>query len=156
MLFLCWANFLETFSHKYKHLIWPRWWLWPVNDCPSTTVILKEFCLLGYKDFESLKPRFGGTYLPHLQGLLVNYFMLVPCMAYSSALNREANCTSEMSVDFQRTTRCYVPEDRTPPNNFWYNLKFYTIFKIQHAPFSSVLQICFETGVKTGTSISQR
>jgi hypothetical protein len=28
-------------------------------------------------------------------------------------LNVESTCSSEVSVDFQRTTRRYIPEDRT-------------------------------------------
>jgi hypothetical protein len=35
------------------------------------------------------------------------------CSVYFSTLKMEATCFSEMSVDFQRTTRCYIPEDRT-------------------------------------------
>jgi Kef-type K+ transport system membrane component KefB len=40
-------------------------------------------------------------------------FTLVSCSAYSSALKMEATCSSEMSVDFQRTIRHYIPEFRT-------------------------------------------
>jgi hypothetical protein len=39
--------------------------------------------------------------------------MLVSWLAYSSTLKKEATCFSEMSVDFQRATRYYIPEDRT-------------------------------------------
>jgi hypothetical protein len=38
--------------------------------------------------------------------------MLVSCSAYST-LKMEATCCSETSVDFQRTTRRYIPEDST-------------------------------------------
>jgi hypothetical protein len=34
-----------------------------------------------------------------------------------SALKIEALCSSDKSVEFQRTTRRYVPEDRTPHEN---------------------------------------
>jgi hypothetical protein len=34
-------------------------------------------------------------------------------MDYSSTLQKEATCSSETSVDFQRTIRRYIPEDRT-------------------------------------------
>jgi hypothetical protein len=40
-------------------------------------------------------------------------FTLVSCLAYSSILKMESTYSSETSVDFQRTTRRYVPEDRT-------------------------------------------
>jgi hypothetical protein len=45
--------------------------------------------------------------------LLVNCFMLVSCVAYSSALKMEAKWSSETLVDFQQTTLRYIPEDRT-------------------------------------------
>jgi hypothetical protein len=50
---------------------------------------------------------------PPLQALLANCFMLVSCLAYSSTLKMEATCSSEMSVDFQRTIWHYIPEYRT-------------------------------------------
>jgi hypothetical protein len=34
--------------------------------------------------------------------------MLVSCLAYSSTLKIQAICSSEMSADFQRTTRNYI------------------------------------------------
>jgi hypothetical protein len=43
-------------------------------------------------------------------------FMLVSCSAYSLTLKMEATHSSETSVEFQRTTRHYVPEDRTLHN----------------------------------------
>jgi hypothetical protein len=43
-------------------------------------------------------------------------FTLVSCSAYSSILTMEAICSSETSVDFQRTTRRYIPEDSTLHN----------------------------------------
>jgi hypothetical protein len=33
------------------------------------------------------------------------------CLAYSSTLKMEASCSSDTSVDFQRTTRRYITED---------------------------------------------
>jgi hypothetical protein len=40
-------------------------------------------------------------------------FTLVSCSAYSSTLKMETICSSETPVDFQRTTRRYIPEDGT-------------------------------------------
>jgi hypothetical protein len=40
-------------------------------------------------------------------------FTLVSCLAYSSTLKMEAICFSETSVDFQRNTQRYIPEDST-------------------------------------------
>jgi hypothetical protein len=42
---------------------------------------------------------------------------------YLSTLRMEATCSSEMSVDFQRTTWRYVAEDRTLHNHRCHNLK---------------------------------
>jgi hypothetical protein len=46
-------------------------------------------------------------------GELLPVFMLVSCLAYCLALEIEATCSSEMLVDFQRTTQHCIPEDRT-------------------------------------------
>jgi hypothetical protein len=40
-------------------------------------------------------------------------FMLVSCSAYSQTLKMEATCSSGTSVDFQRSTRRYIPGDGT-------------------------------------------
>jgi hypothetical protein len=45
--------------------------------------------------------------------LLATCFTLVSCLAYSSTLTMEAICSSETSVDFQRTARRYISKDRT-------------------------------------------
>jgi hypothetical protein len=50
----------------------------------------------------------------HLQGRKISLppaFTLVSCSAYSSTLKIEAICFSETSVDFQRTTRQYIPKE---------------------------------------------
>jgi hypothetical protein len=46
-----------------------------------------------------------------LTAVLATFFTLVSSLAYSSTLKMEATCSSELSVDFQRTTRHYIPED---------------------------------------------
>jgi hypothetical protein len=45
------------------------------------------------------------------------------CSAFSSTMKLEATCSSEMSVDFQRTTRRYIAEDRTLRNHRCENFK---------------------------------
>jgi hypothetical protein len=40
----------------------------------------------------------------------------------------EATCSSETSVDFQRTALHYILEDRTLQNHLCENLKSYTVF----------------------------
>jgi hypothetical protein len=57
--------------------------------------------------------RFGKTCRLHLQALLATYFTLVSCLTYSSTVKMGTICSSETSVDFQRTTRRYILEDRT-------------------------------------------
>jgi hypothetical protein len=47
------------------------------------------------------------------QGLLASCFKLASCWAYSSILKMWAIWSSETSVEFQRTTRRHIPEDRT-------------------------------------------
>jgi hypothetical protein len=44
----------------------------------------------------------------------------------------EAICSSETSVDFQQTTRRYIPEDSTIYNHRCENLKFYMIRLVAH------------------------
>jgi hypothetical protein len=51
--------------------------------------------------------------------------MLVSCSAYSSTLNTGAISYSEMLVDFQQTTRRYIPEDSALHNHRCDNLKSY-------------------------------
>jgi hypothetical protein len=56
-------------------------------------------------------------------------FMLVSCMAYSSTLKIEVICSSETSVDFQRTTRRYIPEGST------LHYTFCSIYSMSHKWF---------------------
>jgi hypothetical protein len=46
------------------------------------------------------------------QSLLAACFMLDSYLAYYSTLKMKAVCSSETSIDFQRTTWRYIPEDR--------------------------------------------
>jgi hypothetical protein len=54
--------------------------------------------------------------------LLATCFSVVSCLAYCSTLNVET-CSSEKLVAFQRTTRCYIPQDRSLHNHRCENLK---------------------------------
>jgi hypothetical protein len=69
---------------------------------------------------------FGGTYRLHLQGGRNNFSKQAACSSrchllacwflaeiISSSLKMEATCSSETSVDTQRTTRRYIPEFAT-------------------------------------------
>jgi hypothetical protein len=54
--------------------------------------------------------------------LLVAYFLLVSCMAYTSTLKMEALHSSEMSVNVCRTTQCQIPEASTLHSHPYNNL----------------------------------
>jgi hypothetical protein len=76
--------------------------------------------------------RFGGPYHLRLQGRRGGG-KLVSCLAYSPTPKMEAIHSSETSVDFYHTTRCYVPEDSTLHSHGYENHKsnIYTqIFKV--------------------------
>jgi hypothetical protein len=59
--------------------------------------------------------------------LLAACFTLVSCLGYYSTMKMEATCSSETSVDFQPTTRRYIPEDRTLHNHRCENDRSYTL-----------------------------
>jgi hypothetical protein len=77
--------------------------------------------------------RFGGTCRKQVasRGLLVICFMLVSFLVYPSTLKMKAMCSSETSVDFQRTIGRYIPNDWTRQDSKCVVLIFY--------PFNSVL-----------------
>jgi plasmid replication initiation protein len=52
---------------------------------------------------------------------------LVSCLAYSSTLKIEKTHSSETVANFEWTTWCYIPEDRTLHNHHCENLKSYII-----------------------------
>jgi hypothetical protein len=63
------------------------------------------FCYENLKEIETNKKVVGFEVPP--------VFTLVSCSAYFSTLKMEEIFFSETSVDFQWTTRRYIPEDRT-------------------------------------------
>jgi hypothetical protein len=78
---------------------------------------------------------FGGTCHLHLEGWRINQarselccFMLVSYLAYSSTSKMAATCSSEMLLEFQRTTKCHIPEHRTLHSLGCNNLKSYVIY----------------------------
>jgi hypothetical protein len=80
---------------------------------------------------------FGETYHLYLQDRRIREarnqceagskqsFMLISLLAYSSILKMQATCSSEMLLDFQQTTRRYIPAHRTLHNHRSKNLKAY-------------------------------
>jgi hypothetical protein len=98
----------------------------------------------------SFNRRFGGTYCLHLQGrrwhsacqLLARWF----AEPISSTLKKEAICSSETSVETQRTTRRHISEGDTLHNHRCENLKSYifilcfdTKFHMASSNWSSVI-----------------
>jgi hypothetical protein len=105
--------------------------------------------------------RFRGTYRLHLQGETIRRaelclpppFTLVSCSAYFSTL------------DSQRTTRRYIPEDSTPQSNYFTSSKMNTCetwyYVLTDPPSLGVercnpVTACPEPGVETNVSKSQR
>jgi hypothetical protein len=87
------------------------------------------------------KRRFGGQYSLYLQRRSISQvarsmwqekqnISQISCLAYSSILKMEVTCSSEISVDFQRTTWRCIPEDRTF-HKHRDNLKSYKIIYIR-------------------------
>jgi hypothetical protein len=77
--------------------------------------------------------RFGRTFCLHLQGRRISRKTNQresrwQAEFYPPTLKMEAICSSETSVDFQRITRRYIPEDSTFHNHRCENLKSYISF----------------------------
>jgi hypothetical protein len=98
---------------------------------------IREFYLLGYNACSLLKAKrlFGRTCRLNFKGRRLSQaryqheatcFIALSILAYSSTLKMEAIYYPERSVDFQRITRCYIPEERTLDNHRCENGKSYT------------------------------
>jgi ribosomal protein L23 len=61
--------------------------------------------------------------------LLATCFTLASCLTCSSNLKMEAKCSSATLVDYHRTMRCYIPEERTLQNQSCENFKSYEYSK---------------------------
>jgi hypothetical protein len=85
----------------------------------------EEYYLLGYN------ARFG---LPPAS-------TLVSCSAYS-AMKMDATCSSETSVDFQRTTRRYIPKVSNLHNHCFENFKSYDISLVYFCTYCTGLVPC--------------
>jgi hypothetical protein len=82
-----------------------KWFIHFIGCEVFTAVFMKSSFFWEITPCSPLKDnrRFGGTCRLYV----------VSCLAYSSTLKMEETCSSETSVDFQQTTRRYVPEYRT-------------------------------------------
>jgi hypothetical protein len=82
-----------------------------------TAVLMKSTIFWDITPCSPLKDNrhFEGTCRLYLQRALClpHAFTLVSCLACSSTLKMKATRSSQTSVDFQRTTRRYIPEDST-------------------------------------------
>jgi hypothetical protein len=81
-----------------------------------------DYCLLWYTVMclADIYGSFGGKCCAHLRGLRISHGRN-QCGARSRKM--EATSSSETSIDFQRTARSYIPEDRTRHNQRCENLK---------------------------------
>jgi hypothetical protein len=88
------------------------------------------------------------------RAVLVTCFPLDSCLA-SSILKMEATCSSETSVEFQRTTRHCIPEDRPLQNHRCENLRSFTEESLMCSATSPVRRFWFPSYVEnTGCSTS--
>jgi hypothetical protein len=74
------------------------------------------------------------------------WFMLVSYLPYSLTMKMEASCSSEMFVDFQRTTRRHFQKDRIHHIMRIFNL-YYFLFFLNFS--SSAVTYCHDLGVTT-------
>jgi hypothetical protein len=93
---LYWSHMIRT------EYVESQIWIKSVSAISSTMVTMCTTC------FNIKEPWVLPTCCIYVT-LLATCFMLVSCMAYFSTLKMEATCSSETPVDFQRTTRCYIP-----------------------------------------------
>jgi hypothetical protein len=69
---------------------------------------------------------------------------LVSSLAYSSTLKMEATYSSEISVDFHRTARHYVPGDRTLHSHHYENFRSNNLTAMFTAVHSFLLLTSYE------------
>jgi hypothetical protein len=92
-----------------------------------TAVFVSQLCMIwgsdsgGYEEFYLLWFRWKSADVSgeHAVSILRPFksptcylLSLVCCLVYSSILKMDATCSSEASVEIQRTTRRYIPEDK--------------------------------------------
>jgi hypothetical protein len=98
-----------------------------------TAVVMKKSIFWDITPCSPLQMKwcFRGTCCLHLQDQRISRLFLSPaltlvsCSTYFSNLKMEATCSSETSVDSQRTTWRYIPENGTLQTYCCENLKSY-------------------------------
>jgi hypothetical protein len=115
-----------------------------------TTVVTNSSLFWGITPCSPFKAnrRLGGTYRLGVQGRRIiqarnQHEAGSKQRSYTSysTLNMEAKYSSETSVDFQRTTCLYIPEDRTLHNHRCDNLRSYKSILICHRFFYGIYSI---------------
>jgi hypothetical protein len=142
---------IQEIVTAYDSFLSGKSFLWYVKNMKKivgfevfTAVVMKSDIVWDITSCSPLKVnrRFGGTYRLYLQGRDINQarnqrsrsvFHLLSRWFLSqlifSTLKMEAMCSSETSVDTQRTTRRYIPEDCTLLRTKWLSpIKFLTSF----------------------------
>jgi hypothetical protein len=101
IIFICWC-FMNALHIKFTDSLWD-------GSCMA-------LCKLGLLCINMVQIRWGRQHWSELsQTLLATRFTFVSCLAYSPTMKMEATCSFEKSVDFQRTTWRYIPEDINLP-----------------------------------------
>lgn len=71
---------------------------------------------------------FGWKFGLHLEAAWATFFTIVSCLVYSSTTKLWSTSSSERSVDLQRATLYYIPEDRTLIIRLFLFFSIYYIF----------------------------
>jgi hypothetical protein len=86
---------------------------------------------------------------PRFSGFLAANFTLLSSFAYSPTLKMEATYSSGGSIDFHRTTRPYIPEDKivhstavriSDPKEIWL---LYSTVRFETIQWNTRIFICF-------------
>jgi hypothetical protein len=106
------------------------------------TTYFQEYCLLGYNSVKfvegqitfrkNISPPSSGSNKPSnkpaCKQVASRSFMLISSSGYFLTPKMEAACSSETSLNIQRTTRRCIPKDSTLHTHRCENLKSYNIF----------------------------
>jgi hypothetical protein len=82
-------------------------------------IVRKLLNIIHFVGFEALRAVMKGFIYWGISDLLPTSHWFLAWLIYSSILNTEATCYFEMSVDFQLSTRRYIPEVKTLLNAFY-------------------------------------
>jgi hypothetical protein len=86
----------------------------PQNSLGGAKDLIQRNGLLGFEAATAVVMKTSIFWSITLCTLFATCIALVSCFAHSSAVKMEAICSSETSVDFQRTTQRYIQSNRFP------------------------------------------